>query len=537
MPAAPASAAFDYDAFLSYSHADRAAARRLQRFIQRYRVPGSGARLTVFLDQTDLRSGELSQELTEALRRSSALLVCCSPAAVESRWVAQEIHAFLAQGGRPVVPIVLEGDAEAVIPLRLREREQRYLDLRGRRLLGLFGPHARVELARGIATIARRPLRELVDWEQRRQRVALLRGALALLVACAVALCYPLRYTRAIDVRATVGGLRALEHAEVQDDRLLLAARERSTGPQGGRDYVALYPDALASARSEWLDQVPFAPRTRLLADPLFDPQAERRLRAMDQAAIRRVLDARLAERAAEIAAQGLELAEPLAPRGPWVGEPAPGLFLLLFVIPPVPADPADLAEGLETEPAGEAIVAVWVPPEAARTAGIEGLDPGVAPETPRRSVNLAHGIPVAAAGEDLWLGLPAHAGGRAGGLWHSPDRGRSWSRIPRFSSVASIAAAPGEGARVIVATAPGRWKSGVREGTLQAALWERDARGEWRPLDHRPPFGGDSRLQLAGFFSDGALAVQVDESLYELGRDRVARRLFGRYRSAQPAE
>jgi len=95
-----------YTAYISYSHADERWAVWLQRALEAYRVPGrlrsrySGQnlprRLTpVFRDREDLSSAyNLSDSLLGALRCSDALLVICSPAAAESKWVNEEIRQF-----------------------------------------------------------------------------------------------------------------------------------------------------------------------------------------------------------------------------------------------------------------------------------------------------------------------------------------------------------------------------------------------------------------------------------------------------------
>jgi len=75
-------------------------------------------------------------------------------------------------------------------------QECRYVDLRKGWWLGILAPAARVELARGIAAIAGLPLRDLVNWEKKRQ-LRLWVGTTALwLVLIAGALVFPLRYTQ-----------------------------------------------------------------------------------------------------------------------------------------------------------------------------------------------------------------------------------------------------------------------------------------------------------------------------------------------------
>lgn len=93
-----------YVAFISYSHADERWAKRLQRWLERYRVPKRlragrpelPARLyPVFRDRDDLASAnDLSESVQAAMAESGALIVICSPAAAASRWVNEEIRLF-----------------------------------------------------------------------------------------------------------------------------------------------------------------------------------------------------------------------------------------------------------------------------------------------------------------------------------------------------------------------------------------------------------------------------------------------------------
>jgi hypothetical protein len=93
------------------SHADERHAAWLQKALERWKVPrrlvgGEGRfgaipeRLgKVFLDRDELPSASsLSEEIQAALAASETLVVICSPAAVQSRWVNEEIRSFKALG-------------------------------------------------------------------------------------------------------------------------------------------------------------------------------------------------------------------------------------------------------------------------------------------------------------------------------------------------------------------------------------------------------------------------------------------------------
>jgi tetratricopeptide (TPR) repeat protein len=101
-------AARQYKAFISYSHADGAHASWLQRALERYRTPKAlrrshpdlPARLyPIFRDRDELASStDLSDSIRRAMDDSDALIVICSPAARTSRWVNEEIRRFRASG-------------------------------------------------------------------------------------------------------------------------------------------------------------------------------------------------------------------------------------------------------------------------------------------------------------------------------------------------------------------------------------------------------------------------------------------------------
>lgn len=116
-----------YRAFISYSHRDQAFARALHRQLETYRVPsrlvgretalGSvPRRLTpIFRDREDLAAtGDLTASVRDALANSGTLIVVCSPDAVASRWVNEEIRAYrqLNPGGT-ILAAVLAGDPDA----------------------------------------------------------------------------------------------------------------------------------------------------------------------------------------------------------------------------------------------------------------------------------------------------------------------------------------------------------------------------------------------------------------------------------------
>ncbi len=123
-----------YRAFLSYSHKDAAAAGRLHRRLEAYRIPRRlagretargpvPARLwPIFRDREELPAAtDLSETVREALAQSGALVILCSPHAAASLWVAEEIRVFRElHPDRPILAAILEGDPPDCFPDLLR---------------------------------------------------------------------------------------------------------------------------------------------------------------------------------------------------------------------------------------------------------------------------------------------------------------------------------------------------------------------------------------------------------------------------------
>lgn len=115
-----------YRAFLSYSHTDERWARWLLRRLESYRVPRSlvgtpgrdgpiPARLGRFCrDRDELPSaGDLNETISAALEESAAMVVLCSPAAAQSRWVNAEIAAFRSTDrGDRILCFVVDGEPQ-----------------------------------------------------------------------------------------------------------------------------------------------------------------------------------------------------------------------------------------------------------------------------------------------------------------------------------------------------------------------------------------------------------------------------------------
>lgn len=109
-----------YNAFISYSHHDSDAVRRLHRRLEHYRIPSrivrsrrTGSTLRpIFLDRADYRSaGNYAAETSRTLKLSRALIVVCTPHAARSAAVDDEIVRFKRLGREQrIFPIILSGE-------------------------------------------------------------------------------------------------------------------------------------------------------------------------------------------------------------------------------------------------------------------------------------------------------------------------------------------------------------------------------------------------------------------------------------------
>ena len=116
---------YKYRAFISYSHRDKRFAKWLHRRIENYKIPKSlrekypnlpkDLKRSVFRDEEELpTSSVLGDNLKYALRNSKKLIVVCSPSAVASKWVNEEIRYFKEiHGEYSVLAIIKDGEPNA----------------------------------------------------------------------------------------------------------------------------------------------------------------------------------------------------------------------------------------------------------------------------------------------------------------------------------------------------------------------------------------------------------------------------------------
>jgi tetratricopeptide (TPR) repeat protein len=191
----------NYTAFISYSHADERWAAWLHRRLEHFRDPDRTAPdrhplHPVFRDRSELSAGQLTTPIEAALKNSGALIVICSPAAVQSRWVAQEIREFKQiHGIERVFPFVVEAAGENCtdsFPETLRYRDEDPTDT-----IELLAADARPEgdgrqdaflkLVAGILDVRFDRLKNRAD-RRRRRRLLGVAGASTTVAIAAVAL-------------------------------------------------------------------------------------------------------------------------------------------------------------------------------------------------------------------------------------------------------------------------------------------------------------------------------------------------------------
>ena len=224
-----------YRAFISYSQADKVEVKRLQRWLEIYRVPKSipAGNLTsgrlgrFFRDDEDMSAAsDIGSLVREAIERSDALIVACSPRSAKSKWVDAEIRHFRATGRtRQIFAVILDGvpnsgdpetecfppsfrrggdpDDPATMPV-----EPLAIDLRveGRE-------RAQARLAAGLLGVAFDVLWQR-ERRRQRQRIALGGGLIALGLA--------------LTVVATISGWFALRQLEIAERQTALTLQQSS---------------------------------------------------------------------------------------------------------------------------------------------------------------------------------------------------------------------------------------------------------------------------------------------------------------------
>jgi hypothetical protein len=186
-----------YRAFISYSQKDRAAGRRIQRWLESYRIPkgvdaARNRRLGRFFrdDEEMSASPDVGASLRGAIEDSENLIVIASPHSAQSRWVNAEIRHFRLTGrGDRIFAVIVDGVPNSgnpgteCLPLALKAGdwdglsmpvEPLALDLRTESKARI-----RARLAAGLLDVS---FDDLWKREQRRRRLRALQWSAACLV-------------------------------------------------------------------------------------------------------------------------------------------------------------------------------------------------------------------------------------------------------------------------------------------------------------------------------------------------------------------
>lgn len=186
--------AYEYDAFISYSHRDLKWARWLQGKLETLRIPpeadeafANRRRMKVFRDQTDLNGVEVTESLHRELTASRYLVVVCSPSSASSRWVDDEVAFFTGLGRQDrIVAFIIDGEPDSdkpeleCYPPGLRCTDERHL--LGANVQEIGRNKAYLKVASLLIGVR---FNRLVDREKQRRRRAILTAAATVLVISA----------------------------------------------------------------------------------------------------------------------------------------------------------------------------------------------------------------------------------------------------------------------------------------------------------------------------------------------------------------
>jgi hypothetical protein len=523
MPESPSadSAALQYDAFLSYSRADGAAVRRIQRFLESYRPPGRSSGLKVYLDQTDMRGGSLPENLTAALGQSRVLVVCWSDNAARSPWVNAEIAAFR-KLGRPsdIAVMHVAGDGPTVTHEAFAGLTPIEHDLRD----GWFGwflkSRAKIELLRLIAFLTNVEMRVLHNWARQRQlRNAAIGAAVALLpVVGVLSITQPHWESVATNLIYDEAPMQPLA-CEVVDGKLWVAAWSESADICSGTcNFFVAYPDVLAQP-PKVVERSDFSMLAkRALPKPEVDHNVVGRIEQ-------------------DLAASGLaaKLAKEKNGDVIRIARPRPDRVVLIQPLA-LDAGTASLAQVNSNEfPVREtdgSMVAVLQEGSEPRLVKVETLSPPLweDPETRKHDPSPASAISVAwQANDEIWIGVEGERNA-PGGLWHSADGGASWAKVDGFESVTSLDLVPAGDGNEKLLVAEDNFERIVNTSPVpgSARIVENAGGDTWIPAE-APPHGSDSKIELCGTLPDGVFNVRVGGTIYQKSSRSLLRSLLDR--------
>ena len=124
---------YHYDAFISYRHLpkDMAVADKLQKLLEKHKILIKGEhstekrKLRIFRDQTETSySGDLGEDIRQALASPVILILICSPNLKESRWwYGREVNYFktvMGNSNNRILPLLINGEPDEVFPEQIR---------------------------------------------------------------------------------------------------------------------------------------------------------------------------------------------------------------------------------------------------------------------------------------------------------------------------------------------------------------------------------------------------------------------------------
>jgi WD40 repeat protein len=246
-----------YKAFISYSHADERWAKRIHRWLEKYRVPRRVIRnarpdLTTipkrlgpcFRDNDELpASSDLGAVINDTLFASEWLIVVCSPHSASSAWVNEEVTRFVHNGGASrVICLIVDGAPPSCFPAALPS-EPRAADARTQ-----SWRRVRIGVAAAMLGVT---FDVLWQREQRRLRFRAAVAAVLCLVIAAGAL---------VEVRR-----RSLQRSEA----LVVASGQAAES----HDYERALRYSVLSVRSGWLDKASSAAEPQLVRVAYLSPQ------------------------------------------------------------------------------------------------------------------------------------------------------------------------------------------------------------------------------------------------------------------------
>ena len=491
----------EYDAFLSYSSADKRNVARIQSFLQGYRHGRPSRRVAIFRDYSDLSAGELSERIHNALTVSRFLIVVSSPQAAESKWVEEEIRIFDAQNMDPsrICVAVLEGNPAKEIIAPLKKREYLRHDLTRGWFLGIPKLRTRIELLRILSTLTGQPLRKLARWHLWK---SLCNWSMAIAVALVPFLVYlllPIDSWQTIPIEDQRA--RYPIFTEIEEDRVKSISRYRGMGPQGFRNYFYYSPDLLRPGSRSKIESR-FDLRTRLLPVNHIDMQPSGQYPRL-----------RIRE---------LQTDREFSSR-PFLGNPHEGHYVALYA--------GELTEE-ERQQAEDDAVDYGYPVPRMKGAVIVTLDENQQNERYIEAFDFqwrerdAEGSPTSPSmalsllWDDelgLWIGIPGLDQHKSGGLWHSPDYGVTWKQIDGFNSVNSLGIRKDGNRKGVVVTERHveLWRGVTLVPYPSRAVVSYDMGANWMTAD-MPAFGTRSEIQVAGTLPDGEEVVRVDETIYK---------------------